>query len=309
MKMALLLGALLAGPVAGDSLSEAERQALLEKLDELRDGAKSRADNRHAAAKGAFRAAIESPSAAVAFYLQCAEKIEFEEQNRDSQDFREWRRKQEERLKDPRFGEALRQQLNWLLLSLEAAETPDEKRAELAPQAAQALETLFANADQLRGQVKLLSENVHDTVFAKAYDLHIRPAKGWPAAPLPVETVFNDIILPPLVARQDSAGIRAAWNRRLQYEALIHERLSGARGGGSSAALARFLAERRPQLLWEMEEDVYESGDQRGAALQMLKHLETFLGHPDARTWETRFREFVAPPEEGEAAEVPGEAS
>ena len=312
MKIVLLLGALLAGSAAADSLSETERQALLEKLDELREGAKSRATNRHEAAKQAYRAGMSSPASAVAFYLKCAEKIEFEEENRDAQDFREWRRKQEERLKDPHFGEALRHQLNWLLLALEAGETPEEKRGDLAPKAAEALETLFANADDLRGQVKLLSENVFGTVFAKAYDLHISPAKGWPGAPLPIQTVFNDLILPPLAERQDSAGIRSAWNQRIQYEAVILERMVGPERGPSDpppAALTRFLTERRPQLLWEMEEDVFEAGDQRGAALQMLKHLETYLGHPDAREWESRFRELVNPPEEVEAPEVPEEPS
>jgi esterase/lipase superfamily enzyme len=56
----------------------------------------------------------------------------------------------------------------------------------------------------------------------------------------------------------------------------------------------KFLSEKRPQLLWEMEIDCFEVGDQQQSALRMLKHLETNLTHKDAPEWIEDFKGLIS---------------
>jgi len=53
----------------------------------------------------------------------------------------------------------------------------------------------------------------------------------------------------------------------------------------ASARVERFLAGRRPQLIWEMERDLFMAGDQKNAALRMLAHIEKYISHEDSLRW------------------------
>lgn len=72
----------------------------------------------------------------------------------------------------------------------------------------------------------------------------------------------------------------------------------------------RFLLEVLPDLQWQMEVDLFRSGDESGAALRMLSHIEKHLNHRSARSWGAEFKNLLkpkAPPAAAEAAveEVP----
>jgi hypothetical protein len=311
-------------PAAADPLSESDRQLLLERLEKLQAAAEGRASSRIGVAVSAFRNAVGSEAAALALYLKCIEKEDFEEQRRRSQEFREWKRRQDERLGDPGFALALRHQLNWLVLTLEATEKPERIR-ELAPRAASALEAIFLDAKKLEGQQGVLRQSVLGSAFARAYDVSGMNAGDWPDQPLALSQIFEKVLLPPLRQPSKIPELRDAWLRRIQYEAMLREGwggetearpgLGGGPGNGGAriglkSALRppdyeRFLAEELPDLRWQMEEDLYKSGDQRGAALRMLDHLDKYLSHSKAETWTARFvkllsarPELAAPPPE-----------
>ena len=59
--------------------------------------------------------------------------------------------------------------------------------------------------------------------------------------------------------------------------------------------MARFLSEKRPDLQWQMETDLFKAGDQKGAAVRMLGHIEKYLGHKNEAKWIEAFEGLVSP--------------
>ncbi len=57
----------------------------------------------------------------------------------------------------------------------------------------------------------------------------------------------------------------------------------------------RFLIETVPELQWQMEVDLFRSGDESGAAMRMLGHLEKHLNHKSARDWGEQFKNLLKP--------------
>jgi hypothetical protein len=298
MHRLLALTLLFAAPaVRAEPLSLADREVLLEKLAKLHDSAREKAMGRIGSAIAAFRTGMASDDAAAELYLKCVEKVEFEDRRRSSQEFREWKRHQDDRLKDPGLRRCLRHQLRWLVLSLEAAEAGDNRDA-LAPKAVEALDAIFGNPDQFEGNVDPLREPVTSTVFARAYNLGGAKLKNWPLSPLDIGEVFDLVIFPPLIKDGKFDALRDQWLKRVRYETTVREAWTGDPGKKNERSLEyeKFIAETLPDLKWQMEESLYAAGDERRAAANMLAHLEENLTHPKAREWGERFLKQIEPP-------------
>lgn len=231
------------------ALTEGDRQALLEKLKELKDGAGGRAEQRAGTALAAFREAAASDDRAHQLYVDCVEKVRFADEKKSTQSFREWKRKHKEKNDKPEFRRVLRHQLNWLLLTIEAdalAEAEEEgeevDRSALVPKTLTALEAILGDDSLEAGQFKTLGEDVTKTVFALAYGID---AKGnWPTGPLKFEAIYKEHILPPLEAEKDYATFRSAWNKWILQEALLLEaKAKNPEKGERSASFERFLVE------------------------------------------------------------------
>jgi hypothetical protein len=250
---------------------------------------------------------MSSNSAALDLYLKCVEKVNFEEKNRTGQDFREWKRRNN-RLEDKAFAMALRHQLNWFSLTLRAAANPAEI-GKLSPEASATLASLMITAEEVdsNGARDELKKPVTSTIFAQAYGLGALKIEDWPMTPLPIGEVYDKVILPPLRTPKTTEALHAAWVNRIKYEGLIKEKWSGegdrAKSDPLSPEYVKFLAETQPELIWAMEVDVFKAGDQRGAALRMLEHLENNIAHHKATEWERTFRDLVDPPERKVAEE------
>lgn len=294
---------------SAEPLTEADRQALLEQLDSLRGKASQRASTRLAAAAADFGKAMLSEKEAVELYLQCVEKVDFEERDRSHTEFREWKRRNKDRLGDEGFGLALRHQLRWSVLTLKAANSPGETQ-KLLPEMQQALEAIFRTPAELRDHVQILTQSTSLTVFARAYGLTGYEIEGWPMSPLEgsggqvrVAGPFDQFILPALRARRNHDELRRAWERRIHYEEVACGFWSrDSTEEGESPARQTFLAEAQPQLRWTAEEDLFRAGDERRAAVKLLEHLERYIGHSQARDWEARFRELINPSVETSAS-------
>lgn len=291
--------------VHADSLSQADREALIEKLDALRDSAKQKAGTRMDSAASAFRAGMASDEAAMDLYLKCVEKVEFSDQKKSAQEFREWKRHQSERLDADGLGRCLRHQLRWLVLTMDAAEA-NGKTEELAPRALDAMDSIFGSPQQFEGNVQPLRDPVTNSVFARAYSLGALKVDKWPLSPLEVGQVFTQVVLPPLREKGKVESMREQWMKRIKYEGVAAQYFTGAGRGGKgekpkagsepSAEYEKFMTETQPDLLWQMEEDLYKSGDQKNSAVAMLKHIEQHITHPKAREWADRFRALIEPP-------------
>lgn len=301
----ILCAALTVSHARSEPLSAADREALIETLEALRESANARVDARFRSAINAYREAMASNEAVIDFYLKCAEKVNFEDQRKKTRDFRDWKRKEADHLSDADFRLALRYQLRWLILTLQAA-SENADRQPLAGSAQQIIDAIFLDAAKLSDQTRILGESVTGTVFAKAYEIGGLGKSKWPLSPVALDPIYNDIILPPLRSPAKLESLRTAWIKRIQQEGIKVEAWSGAdqAKGGKNAATPEqravnaetFAMETLPQLQWKMEMDLFRSGDESGAAKRMLNHIQKHITHKSARAWSEEFKTLLSPP-------------
>jgi hypothetical protein len=295
----ILAAALSLSSAHADVLSAAEREALLQKLEEMRADAESKVDARYRAAIAAYQAAMASDDAAMELYLNCVEKVNFKDQQRKNADFREWKRREADRLSDPAIGLALRLQLRWLILTLRAASEKTE-RADLTSGVREVVDTIVTDAEKLKNQRQILDQSAVSSLFARAYEIGEVKVSDWVFSPGQIGEVYEKILLPPLRASRQADSLRSAWIRRIQQEIRLREFLPEERDEGGkrrigmandmrSPGYEQFIANTVPELQWSMEMDLFRHGDERNSALRMLAHLEKNLGHKSARKWATEF--------------------
>ena len=196
MKIPVLLicSALALQSARAELLSDADRETLLDDLDKLKDSVLSRMDAKFRAAIASYRNAVASDEAAIDLYLNCMEKVNFEDQQKKAADFREWKRKESEKLSDPGLRLALRCQLQWLILTLQAAsENPD--RVKLSQDAQSIVDNIFRDPKKLQNHEKILSQAVTGSVFARAYKINAVKVDKWPLSPIQLEQVYSEAVL------------------------------------------------------------------------------------------------------------------
>lgn len=286
-------------------LTDVDRQLLLEKLKSIQEDSDNTLDGRFGVALSAFKKARESSAAAHELYLNCVEKIRFQEEVKKNSEFREWKSRHKERTDTPGFRLALRHQLNWLVLSLEAAKSPD--LGAMSTQSLAVLEAILREAEELKGLEDFLKNPVLDSVFAKAYDIENIKITSWPESPLAIQAIYDSIVLPPLRDPKLIPQLREAWLKRIEHEGLLLEKWTdeGSADKDRKPAFEKWLAEGRKVLTWQMEVDLFTAGDQRAAALRMLEHLKANLTHKSAPKWIEQFTSLVeANPDQEDAAKT-----
>jgi hypothetical protein len=300
MRVPILLAssAFFLNSVCAQSLSESDREALLGSLDKLQETVDSRVDAKFRTAISAYRNAIGSDDAAMTLYLNCVEKVNFEDQNRKNSDFRDWKRREAEKLSDGGLRLALRQQLRWLILTLRAA-SEEADRSELAGEAQDIVDSIFRDSERLSTQEELLGQPVTGSVFARAFEISGIKVENWALSPTALEEIYEKVLLPPYRSSSRVDSLRSGWLKRLQQE---NQRAQfwdgqgrGQRGATPSPQYAKFLEDTAPRLQWQMEVDLFRNGDENGAAVRMLAHLEKFITHPSARDWSDEFRNLLKP--------------
>ena len=125
----LLCAALSLNSARAEILTDADRETLLENLEKLRESANSKVDAK----------------------------------------FREWKRNEADKLADPGLRLALRQQLRWLVLTLQAASEKAD-RAKLAVEAQEIVDSISRDPAKLKNQEAVLNQAVTSSVFARAYE-------------------------------------------------------------------------------------------------------------------------------------------
>jgi hypothetical protein len=219
--------------------------------------------------------------------------VKYSDRDRKSQDFRDWKRKEAGKLADPALRSALRYQLSWLVITLQAAaEKPD--LPQLRAQAESIMDGIYRNAETLSSQEQLLEQSVISSVFARAYDIDQVKVENWPFAPAQLGEIYEQLIFPPLRSTSRVDALRNAWLKRIQQEGARRE-FWGAKKGRTSPEFERFLANVVPQMKWNMEKDLFTHGDQSGAAVRMLAHIQLNITHPSAREWGEQFKDLLTP--------------
>jgi len=295
---------ILTGTAWSEPLSHADREALLESLEKLKEDAEGKVAARFRAAVTAYRAALASEDETMAFYLKCVEKVNFEDQQRKAADFRDWKRRESDRLSSGEFRTALRAQLRWLVIYLQSADE-NADRAALAVDGQGIVDAVFENPERLRNVQETLGQPVTSTVFARAYEVGGLEKIKWPQSPVQLEQFYEQVVFPLYRKPSGIESLRAAWLRRIRQETVRAEagvendgggRRNGGNGGPQrSPDSGRFIIETLPELKWQMEVDLFQSGDESGAAKRMLDHIVANITHRSARAWGDQFKNLLAP--------------
>lgn len=305
------------------TLTAPDREALLENLEKLRKNIDSRDDARFRLAINAYNEALASDEKAIEFYLMCIEKVEYNDMKRKNKDFRDWKKKEEGNLAKLGFRRALRHQLRWLALTLQAASSGADRIA-LTERAKLIVRDVFNDLEMMGDQEKVLTQAVTSTVFAKAYGLDGMKMENWPSSPMNLEDLYEQLFLPPYRNPAHVQDLRATWLKRIEQELAIRENMAvyarrllqeqqrkeeeyqtrnspneqnqnynetriGTVESMRPPEYKQFLADEVPELLWRMEIDLYRSGDESGAAKRMLDHLAKYIDHKSAAKWGEEF--------------------
>ncbi len=281
-----------------EPLSSSDREALLDNLEKVRETANSKVDARFRLAMAAYTEALGSEDAIMELYLKCIGKLNFEDKK--PSEFREWKHKEADKLKDPSFHEALRIQLRWLVLTLRSCSDKADMAA-IGNEARSVLDELFGAAVRLQGQEQTLNQAVTSSVFARTYEIVLPDKAKLPSSPMQLDRVYSQVIFPPLHSPSQIEALRAAWNKRIQQEVIKFEAWSGRGGPGKgppdpkSPEFEKFVTETVPELEWQKETDLFRNGDETGAAKRMLAHIEKHLDSHSARAWGDEFKNLLAP--------------
>ena len=311
MRLPILIAcsALLSPAANAESLSDADRETLLENLEKLGSASDSKVDARFRLAIIAYRNAISSDDAAIDLYLSCMEKVHFEELHKRPVDFRDWKRQEAEKLADPGLRLAIRHQLRWLLLTLEAASS-QSNRAKLTADAQEAVDSIFRDAEKLKDHHGILSQAAVSSVFAKAYDINQVVVEKWPMSPTDLEGIYDQVLLPPYRKLATLNALKTGWMKRIQQETVKNEewgqkrpekrdgredRRVGMASNMQSPEQLAFLEEGLPKLRWNMEVDLFRNGDESGASVRMLSLLEKSVGHASYKEWSAEFKKLLKP--------------
>ncbi|MBK1880814.1 hypothetical protein JIN85_00220 [Luteolibacter pohnpeiensis] len=338
------IGLIAKSAAIGAPLTDADREQALERLEKLKDEASSRSYSRFRAAISAFNTGMASDSAAIDLYLDCVKKVEFEDQKKKDSDFRDWKRQKSDELSDPGMRLALRYQLRWLVLTLKVASNnvPREDIQNEAQQVvdmivddAKSLKnqqgvisqsvigTVFAKAYSLQ------DVRASNWPMAPIKALNSRQDRPWRTSGADKESqrqadraakdqapsgnftfdptgqlgeVYEQVLLPPYRSESTLDKLRAGWAKRVQQEDTIYKYWGG--GSGDSAVYEKFQEEGLPALKWQMEVDLFRNGDEAGAAVRMLAHLEKYMYMPAAEGWSRQLQGLLSQSGSAKTAET-----
>ncbi len=267
------------------------------------------------AAIAKFREGMASPAAAISLYLDCYKLEHFDRKNLKQADFMDWRNKNEAKLKDEDFKKALMLQLEYLVLTIQAQDMEEPKnlasivpslqaflgKAVIAIQGTTSHSASGAVTDKdAKGGKKggaavpagdilgTLRQSVAESDFAKAYSLNdFLKREDWEYQPLSVRGIYSNAVFPYYLAEKPTE-LPAQWDARINAEMALRKALM------SETEFAEYSKDAGPRLLWEKDKYLVENDVNAVASMaDMLKVIQTYPSHSDAKSWLTEFRELV----------------
>lgn len=311
--LAVLGGASSGSALFGQALTPDQIEKILQELKQISTQVEGSRLSSRTSAVAAFQKAVTSDKATLELYLACYKEVRFDRQDARSSDFRGWRERNEDLVKDPGTLAALRLQLQYLILTLRAAENVPFKT--LIPELESFAANVVANAELLsgagpatssssgRGQSrnqghggnqgggggagktedgwKRLRESITSTVFAEAYglDKSLKLA-NWSLTPGNFVSIYEKSVFP-YYQHADPTQLAAAWDRRVKLEA---DYMSSTLADNPTA-LEVYKTETLPELQYEKARDVFKYASQQQGALAILNLLKTSSAHPKASDW------------------------
>lgn len=305
LPVALLCSFLPIQALYGAPLSDADRESLLESLERLQAEAEALSDGKLGVALSAYRGALASDQATLELYLNCLEKVNFVDQDKSGVDFAKWKRNEGDKLSEPGLKLALRHQIRWLILTIQASSEKAD-RSKLASDAQEAVDAIFREPEKVQGQEAILSQAVTSSIFATAYGIGGLKVEKWPLSPVELETVYEELLFPQYRSAAGVAELRAAWVKRILQEgekveffparqSRNKDQRGDARDDDNARNLEKFVTQTQPKLQWTMELDLFKHGDEKGSAVRMFAHLQKYASHAAAKEWADELKDLLTP--------------
>ncbi len=235
-----------------------------------------------------LRAAAASNNSAMAFYVECEKLVSIGRKELDREQVKRMqeridrgndRRAVNEKLDgDPAL--AVRLQLQYLILCLEAHETQD--RAALIPKLQAYIQEVTASADKLKGRAfgQLAGNLAGRNPVVSAYQLErYLKAENWTNDATDLRGMWSQTLLPWYKDNRPE-DLTAQWDQCVSALAIMRKATL------SEAEYALWLQNELPALRWERAEYLAQNGTTPVNALaDMLKLIKEFPGHADAPKW------------------------
>lgn len=271
-----------------------------------------------------FREAMGSELAAVALYLDCYKLEHFERRNLKQTDFMDWRDRNEAKMKEDDFRQALLLQLEFLVLTIQAQDIQDQKKmgplvAALQAYLGKAITAVQASTKHtasgaveakdtgpkgpggarkgggggggggLGGELTgILRQAVSGSEFANAFLLDdYLTRKDWEYRPLDVAGIYGKVIFPYYLAEK-TAELPGQWDARVNAELALRKAML------SETEFNLYTKDELPRLQWEKSNYLVANNvNPVNALADMLNVIKNNPNHPDAAGWLKEFRELV----------------
>lgn len=276
------------GRICAEPLSGEQKENLLSQLKEIEAVVDGKRVNLRSGAVQTFLAASRSDEAAYEFYLNCHKKLRFDARDARFTEFRDWRDKNENRIKTKSNLIAMRLQLQYLVLTLRIAEGVE--RQAIIPE----LEAFVANTvshveDLGTDGLRTLRSSIKGTIFAQAYDLdQSLEVENWNYSPGDFFKCYDETVLPFFRTAQPEE-LANAWDRRINLE----KQLTELTRSDNPIAMEAFSSEKLPRLYWAKARDVFLNASQQYGAAAMLNIIRTYTEHPDTSNWIDDLRDLL----------------
>jgi hypothetical protein len=307
-------------PKASTSLlTEQQIAAVTKQLEELEKTIANLRGNTLGSALERLRKGAASDAAALALYAECEKEVNIERKELSREEERrqkEQMERQAERNKETKdedengdFGTAVRLQLQYLILSLEASNAKDV--GPLLPKLRTYVQDVVTNAEKLKGRAGgYLSGGGgggrrgggggggNPIISALRLERYLT-AENWSASPTSFQQIWSSTILP-YVAEKKPEELAAQW------DACVSAEVAYRQGTMPAPEFEIWKTEELPMLRWRSLQYLYANAPEKiktlGAMLELIKSIP---GHPSAVSWLQEFRTLVTPAPAGEPAEKP----
>ena len=325
---------LVSGLSSAQSITPPEKRQVDQMIEELHQKLHGGSAKNNARAVSTLRVILKSPKATYQYYIDSIKELQFDAVGKRESDWREWRERNEDRLKSTEHIAALHYQVKFLLLTSAVALEKDEATGvkKVMPELIEYYDDLTRDFDRLEDQRRVLTASALDSVFAERLKLPLTlpPLQTWIGSPLPVSSVYDGVILPHFRKEKNHSALQAAWDKRIVHES---KTLAVATGGGAldlpaglpagiPSDLARrfgfdtgdrkrgqrreetrqrkvsqedFRKELLPILLWGKNRDALIFGANQASSFNALgRIIRENLAHPEAPKWLAELKTLAA---------------
>lgn len=328
-------------PLGATDLTPEQIESIRKKFQAIKEGRNEHVTSRNSNAGQVFSNASQDPRVAMELYLKCVELVDFEKEGRPTEDFKAWKEGFERRfdlepasggfLDKNAFNESLRLQLQYLALTLRAAQMEEVK--DVFPSLVSYVESLSRMQEV---PTDAMTSPVSTSVFARAYELEqdLDANDGWENVPFNIGGIYEKTILPYL-RQEDPGGLINAWDKLIEQQKRLvltiesareeelrglnrdeqirkrSEREGNTRRNNERTLMGQydmndFTEEVLPQLEWNKLIDMFKYVDQVMGAKGMLDFIESHKEHKLGQQFMDQFNSVVLG---GGPVSVPAETS